>query len=90
MDDPEVILRVDAEADRLAHDPMIGQRLGPHRIDFELRRGDHVLRLRVERALADAERDERDHERGANQKITSAIHLRTHFCTRFPSNVSPV
>ena len=76
MDDPQVILRVDAESDRLAQDPVIGQRFWPVGIDLELRRGDHVLCLRVEGALADAQGDERGHESGTDQKVTSAIHMR--------------
>ena len=38
MDDPDVILGVDRQADRRAHHPVIGQRLRPERIDFEDRR----------------------------------------------------
>ena len=44
MDDPDVVLRIDREADRLAEDPVVGQRLGPQRIHFEPRR--HHGRLR--------------------------------------------
>ena len=38
MNDPDVILRIDRYADRLAEDPMIGQRLRPQRVHFESRR----------------------------------------------------
>ncbi len=37
MDDPNVILGIHGDADGLPHDPMIGQRLGPHRVHFEPR-----------------------------------------------------
>jgi hypothetical protein len=33
--DPDMVLRVDRHAADLAHDPIVGQRLGPERIDFE-------------------------------------------------------
>ena len=35
MNDPDVIVRIDGQADGLADDPMIRQRLGPERIHFE-------------------------------------------------------
>ena len=38
MDGPDVVLRVDRQADRRAGHPVIGQRLRPERIDFEDRR----------------------------------------------------
>src|SRR5207302_3616039 len=44
MDDPDVVLLVDPDADRHAEQPVIGQRLGPQRIDLEDRRL-HELRL---------------------------------------------
>jgi len=40
MNDPDVILRVDRDANGLAHDPVIGQRLGPQGIDLKARRHD--------------------------------------------------
>src|SRR5580698_5851391 len=40
MDDPHVILGIDRHANGLAEDPVIGQRLGPGEIDFEMRRRD--------------------------------------------------
>ena len=51
MDDPDVILGVDAEADRLAEHPVVGQRLRPERIDFEARRLDRAAVLRGGHAL---------------------------------------
>ena len=65
MHDPDVILRVDAEADRLAEHPVVRQRLRPERIDFEPRRlhGRPARRDRsLERPLRDAERDQRGDE----------------------------
>ena len=38
MDDPDVIVGVDPDADGLAEHPVIRQRLGPQRIHFEARR----------------------------------------------------
>ena len=35
MDDPDLVLLVDAEADRLAEDPVVGHRLWPERVDLE-------------------------------------------------------
>ena len=40
VNDPDMILRVHRDADGLAHQPVVRQRLGPQRIDFESRRGD--------------------------------------------------
>ena len=45
MDDPDVIALIDRHADRRSEDPMIGQRLGPERIDFEVRRLNRVAAL---------------------------------------------
>ena len=62
----DVILRIDADADHVAVDPMVGQRLGPERIDLEPRRLDAVGRLCVHRPLElvvrGAEGDESDKE----------------------------
>ena len=43
MDDPDVVLVVDPDADRHAEQPVIRQRLGPQRIDFEARRLDAAV-----------------------------------------------
>jgi hypothetical protein len=40
MDDPDVIVCVDGDADGLPENPVIGKRLGPSEIDFEARRSD--------------------------------------------------
>jgi hypothetical protein len=40
MDDPDVIVCVDGDADGLAENPVIGERLWPSEIDFEVRRKD--------------------------------------------------
>ena len=37
MNDPDVILVIHRDADGLAHDPVVGQRLGPQRIHFKSR-----------------------------------------------------
>ena len=37
MNDPDMVLRVHRNADGLAHDPVVGQRLRPQRVDFEAR-----------------------------------------------------
>jgi len=37
MNHPDVILFVDADADRLPQHPVVGHRLRPERIDFETR-----------------------------------------------------
>ena len=38
MDDPHVVLRIHRQTDGLPEHPAVRQRLGPERIDFELRR----------------------------------------------------
>jgi hypothetical protein len=40
MDDPNVIVCVDGDADGLAENPVIGEMLGPSEIDFEAWRKD--------------------------------------------------
>jgi len=40
MDDPDVIVCVDGDADGLAENPVIGERLRPSEIDFEAWRKD--------------------------------------------------
>src|SRR5260221_7927349 len=53
--------RVDADADDVPHHPVIGERLGPERIDLEHRRGHGCThRARVECSFGRAECDERD------------------------------
>ena len=42
MHDEHVIARVHADADHVAEHPVVGQRLGPQRIDLEARRRDVV------------------------------------------------
>ena len=62
MDDEDVVAAVDADANRHTEQPMVGQRLGPHRVDFEPRRLDGILGLRscrlLQHGLGDAERHE--------------------------------
>ena len=51
MRNPDVIARIDAEADDRAHDPVVRQRLRPHRIDLIHRRLHGRARLRRGRHL---------------------------------------
>ena len=37
MDDPDMVLRIDRDADRAPEQPVVGQRLRPHRIDLKNR-----------------------------------------------------
>ena len=59
MDDEDVIPRIDADADHRAKDPVIGERLGPHRIDLEARRLGSGTRRALERCLAGGEGEDR-------------------------------
>ena len=74
MDDPDVILRVHRHADRRAEQPVVGERLRPHRIDLEARRLRAALRLRIHCALddelTDPERDNERDERTADPEMT--------------------
>ena len=77
MNHPDMIVIVDIDTDRHAHHPMMGQRLGPIRVHFELRRhllsGLRLCRSRVlECKLADTQRGDHDSESGTNQKISGA------------------
>ena len=78
MNDVDMILVVDADADHVAHQPVIRQRFRPHRIDFEPRRLDGAFRLcrgaLLEHVLADAERDERDCQADSHEDIARARH----------------
>jgi hypothetical protein len=59
--DPHVILVVDPHADTAADDPMVGQRLGPERIDLEARRLDRaILRVRPGPAAAPVRAEARE------------------------------
>src|SRR6185436_15285851 len=51
MHDPDVIVGIDKDADRLSEHPVIRHRLRPERIDFEPRRLDRGLALRVGRSV---------------------------------------
>ena len=68
MDDPDVVLLVDPDADRHAEQPVVGQGLGPQRIDFEHRRLHDLglVSLPVEERLRAAERREQRDERRAD------------------------
>src|SRR4051812_44809564 len=59
MDDPDMVLLIHPQSDGPAQQPVIGQRLGPQRIDFEHRRLNRAalrIGLVLEHGLADAER----------------------------------
>jgi hypothetical protein len=100
MDHPDVIAGIDGETDGLADHPVIRQRLGPHRIHFEARGLDHArwCGCLVERPGAQAERGHRGHTGAGDydrlQFLGHSHRLRqrlgVNFCTRLPSNVSPV
>ncbi|MBN9554766.1 MAG: hypothetical protein J0H61_08850 [Alphaproteobacteria bacterium] len=51
MDDPDIVVLVHVQPDGVAHQPMVGQRLGPERIDLEFRHHDvaGILGLRGRR-----------------------------------------
>ena len=57
MDDEDVILRVDADADHGAEHPVVRQRLRPHRVDLETRRLHGLPRGALQRGLSNAESD---------------------------------
>src|SRR6185503_9965507 len=78
MNDVNVILLVDADADDVAHHPVIGQRLRPHRIDLEPWCLDGSLGLSgrglLEHLLRDAEPGEQHEQRQPDEKRTSPPH----------------
>src|SRR5262245_35877306 len=85
MSDPDVIPRVDGDAGHGTEDPMIRQRFGPQRINFEYGRLDSAAPLSVrrllERVLTGSERDE--DEGRANIKTSLHIaHFRLSFQTQ--------
>ena len=94
MDDPHVILGVDAEADHLAEHPIVWQRLGPERIDLEARRLERAAILGVghlvEEMSRHAKNDDGREEAGPDEQITSLDHLLMNFWRRLPSRFSPV
>src|SRR6202035_1424459 len=73
MNDPDMILGIHRYADRHAHEPMVRQRLGPHRIHFELRRlnsGSLNSSPLLERFGHNSESDEERYNDRADIKIT--------------------
>ena len=80
MDDPDVILGIHPEADRLALIPVVRQRLREGRIHFEARRLDGGRRLRLgllfHQALGEDERAQDADEGRANQHIPFTCHVR--------------
>ncbi len=76
MNDPDMILRVHRDADGLAHDPMVGQRLGPQRIDLEARRGDgggFHHRMFLQQKRSDTQRASKCQE--TETSISIALHV---------------
>src|SRR5919197_797082 len=73
MNDVDMIAGVDADPDRHAEDPVIRQRLRPHRIDLEARRHRLAVGLRLSRSfqqvLADAEPDHQRDDCAADQHV---------------------
>src|SRR5258708_13564489 len=78
MDDPDVIIGIDPDADRRAQHPVVRKGLWPQRIDFEA--GRHVARrLRrdtfVERRLAKRKRAKECGKAGADKEISRACQI---------------
>src|SRR5258706_22363 len=76
MDDPDVVLIVDPHADGPAEQPVIRQRLGPQRIDFEHRRLDRRSRGRgpvFQESLAGSEHGQGRHERRTDYEIAPSL-----------------
>ena len=71
VNDPDVILRIDADADDVPKQPVVGQRFGPHRIDFESRRLHAFFGggRPVEHGLGEAENHEDNKHGGADRQI---------------------
>ena len=71
VNDPDVILRVDRDANGLAENPVIGQRLRPHRIDFEAgRHGRCSLDMPARQVVADAQAGQERDEGRADRKMS--------------------
>ncbi len=78
VDDPDVIIGIDPDADRRAQHPVVRKGLWPQRIDFEA--GRHVARrLRrdtfVERRLAKRKRAKECGKAGADKEISRACQI---------------
>ncbi len=76
MDDPDDILVVGPDANRLPENPMVGHRLWPERVHFEPRRLDVAL-LRggpLERGLCQTKGDQHDEEGTAHEERTFPRH----------------
>ena len=80
MHDPDVVLRIDGHANRLAEHPVIGQRPGPQRIDLEGRRlhaGSALCRGdALERAARDEQRGDEHEEESPENGTTRGSHVR--------------
>ena len=68
VDDEHVIVRVHAHADDVAEHPVIGQRLGPERIDLERAAPARATRAPTRRARADRRRARRSPRRAARRR----------------------
>ena len=64
--DPDVVVLIDGQTGDAAHLPLVGQRLGPARIDFVLRRR---FRLRSQATVVNA---------GKEKNRTNSEHRETH------------
>jgi hypothetical protein len=78
MDDPDVVVCIDPDADRLSEHPVIGHRLGPQRIDFEARRHRCAFALRVGDPVQNHLRD-REHGEHDDQRCNQLFHTEPHF-----------
>ena len=89
VDDPDVIVGVHTDANRGSEDPMIRERLGPERVDFESRRLHGAFRLRgggaLEERLPDAERSHKRDSGGADPEDshTRLAHARSPLTNEF-------
>ena len=76
VDDPDVILRIDRHADRRAEQPVVRQRLRPHRIDLKPRGHRGLLGLGLcppyQQGARGTERDEKDQEDHADQQLSDS------------------
>ena len=78
VDDPDVVLLVDPDADRQAEHPVVRQRLGPERIDLEAWCLDHLPAPRpraLQQRLAGAQRRQQcDAHRADDQFASRGFH----------------
>src|SRR5262249_53244200 len=73
VNDPDVVARIDGHADHITHDPMIGQRLRPHGVDFKSRRlraGGFHGRAFLENYRSHPERDNQPQQKRSDRNFT--------------------